>query len=46
MEYIGKRKEQDGLTHREASNAWMLSSTRATLLEGLSEKELKRRRFV
>ena len=45
LEYIAKRK-QSGTTHKDACTAWMVSQERADLLPGLSEKELKRRRFI
>ena len=35
-----------GSTYSEANQKWMLSSERATLLQGLPESVLKRRRFA
>ena len=44
--FLKKRKDKTGCSHREACGAWMRSNKRATLLSGLTEKEMKRRRFA
>ena len=41
-----RKLKADGVAWMEASKQWMSSDERAALLEGLSEGELKRRRFT
>lgn len=40
-----KEKQAEGLKFRAASDAWMLSNERAALLVGVSDSEMKKRRF-
>ena len=39
-------KKKEGMAHKDALQAWMLSDIRASLLQSLPQKELKRRRFA
>ena len=43
--FIAKRRKK-GATYKDASAAWNASEARQKLLAGMSESELKRRRFV
>ena len=45
LRYIAKKRER-GFSWREACQKWNQSSARASWLEGLSQNELKRRRFI
>ena len=45
LRYIAKKRER-GFSWREACQKWNQSSARASWLEGLSQSELKRRRFI
>ena len=45
FEFIAATRDK-GKSHREACAAWNLSNERARLLEGMPEKEMKRRRFA
>ena len=46
VDFIAKVRKEEGSSHREAVQKWMLSSLRAEYLSSLPEKELKRRRFL
>ena len=45
LEFIAARR-RNGAAYKDACHAWMMSDERANFLSGLSEKELKRRRFI
>ncbi|CAE7504916.1 unnamed protein product [Symbiodinium sp. CCMP2592] len=44
--YINRMKAKKGISFREASTMWKTSKKRAALLSGLSEGEMKKRRFL
>ena len=46
MRFIRSAMQEQGVAFREANGLWVQSSERATLLKGMSQKELVRRRFV
>ena len=45
IDFIRKLVEKEGLSWREASQRWLPSPLRASLLAGLSKSELSKRRF-
>ena len=44
--FIKNKRAADSISYAEARNAWMISNERADMLNTLSHKELKRRRFL
>ncbi|CAE7267486.1 unnamed protein product [Symbiodinium sp. CCMP2456] len=45
FKFIRRMKEKKGISYSEASAMWKTSKKRATLLSGLSESQMKKRRF-
>ena len=46
FKFINRMKEKKGISYNEAAAMWKTSKKRATLLSGLSESQMKKRRFI
>ena len=46
FKFINRMKEKKGISYHEASAMWKTSKKRAKLLSGLSESQMKKRRFI
>ena len=46
FKYFADKKDEEGISFKEANEKWKQSHERAKLLKGMSHSELKRRRFI